>query len=118
MKRFTQKQKDDLVQGYLQSEIPCTEYCKQHDLHPNTLYRWKKQYETKPGEQGLSSPARIFRFYPARIVRLSGIWERISSSEPGSMNNQGSNKIGRPGLPGRPIFPAATKIVESCYQNC
>jgi len=52
MKRFTQKQKDDLVQGYLQSEIPCTEYCKQHDLHPNTLYRWKKQYETKPGEQG------------------------------------------------------------------
>ena|SRR5690606_19650666 len=52
MKRFTQKQKDDLVQGYLQSEIPCTEYCKQNDLHPNTLYQWKKQYETKPGEQG------------------------------------------------------------------
>ena len=55
MKRFTQKQKDDLVQGYLQSEIPCTEYCKQHDLHPNTLYRWKKHYETKPGEQGVKS---------------------------------------------------------------
>jgi transposase-like protein len=52
MKRFTQKQKDDLVQGYLQSDISCTEYCKKNDLHPNTLYRWKKQYETKPGEQG------------------------------------------------------------------
>lgn len=52
MKRFTQKQKDDLVQGYLQSSFSCTEYCKQNDLHPNTLYRWKKQYETKPGEQG------------------------------------------------------------------
>ncbi len=52
MKRFTQKQKDDLVQGYLHSGISCTEYCKQHDLHPNTLYRWKKHYETKSGEQG------------------------------------------------------------------
>ena len=52
MKRFTQKQKDDLVQGYLQSDLSCTEYCKKNDLHPNTLYRWKKQYETKPGEQG------------------------------------------------------------------
>ena len=52
MKRFTQKQKDDLVQGYLQSSFSCTEYCKKNDLHPNTLYRWKKQYETKPGEQG------------------------------------------------------------------
>lgn len=52
MKRFTQKQKDDLVQGYLQSGISCSDYCKQNDLHPNTLYRWKKHYETKPGEQG------------------------------------------------------------------
>jgi len=51
MKRFTQKQKDDLVQGYLQSGITCTEYCKQNDLHPNTLYRWKKHYETKPDKQ-------------------------------------------------------------------
>lgn len=51
MKRFTQKLKDGLVQGYLESRSSCTEYCKQKGIHPNSLYRWKKQYEAKQGKQ-------------------------------------------------------------------
>lgn len=50
MKRFTQKQKQEVVQRYLESGMSCIEYCKQNGLHPNSLYRWKKQYRIQTSE--------------------------------------------------------------------
>lgn len=52
MSRFTEKEKTKFVQGYIKSGLSCIEYCRQNNIHPNTLYRWKNQYEEKQNERG------------------------------------------------------------------
>lgn len=47
MKRVTKKEKADLVQDYLQSELSRADYCRKNDIHPNTMYRWEKQFKVK-----------------------------------------------------------------------
>ena len=50
MKQRTKKERDTVVQSYLKSGVSCAKFSRMHNLNPNTLYRWLKQYREKPDE--------------------------------------------------------------------
>jgi len=47
-RRFTSEFKQSIVEQ-LDSSSPA-EICREHDIHLNMLYRWKKEYESNPYE--------------------------------------------------------------------
>jgi transposase len=47
-RRFTKEFKQTAIQQ-LDSSSP-DEICREHNIHQNMLHRWKKEYETNPGE--------------------------------------------------------------------
>jgi transposase-like protein len=45
MKQFSNSEKNKHIRKWQQSGISCIEYCRKNNLHPNTLYRWKKTFD-------------------------------------------------------------------------
>ena len=44
MKQFSNSEKKNHIKKWQQSGVSCIEYGRKNNLHPNTLYRWKKMF--------------------------------------------------------------------------
>ncbi|NVN97649.1 transposase [Candidatus Nomurabacteria bacterium] len=48
-KRYTSEEKTKILRDYLENNVPISDLADKYGLHPNIIYRWKKQmFETAP----------------------------------------------------------------------
>ena len=69
-RKFSPKEKLDVVRKHLLEHVPVSDLCDEHDLNPNVFYRWQKQLF----EQGT---AAFQRTADARERALEGINNKI-----------------------------------------
>ncbi len=43
-KRYSPDEKVAILRRHLQEQVPVSELCWEHDLHPNVFYRWQKEF--------------------------------------------------------------------------
>lgn len=42
-KHYSAKEKVRILREHLENQVPVSEICQQHGIHPNLFYKWKKQ---------------------------------------------------------------------------
>ena len=48
-KRYTSEEKTIILREYLENHVPISDLAEKYKLHPNAIYKWKKQmYESTP----------------------------------------------------------------------
>jgi transposase len=43
-KRYSPDEEVAILRCHLQEQVPVSELCWEHDLHPNVFYRWQKEF--------------------------------------------------------------------------
>ncbi len=43
-KQYTPQEKVTILKRHLMDNIPVSDLCDEHDLHPNVFYRWQSQF--------------------------------------------------------------------------
>jgi transposase len=44
LRRYSPDEKVALLRRHLLEQVPVSELCREHDLHPNVFYRWQKEF--------------------------------------------------------------------------
>src|SRR4051812_1299484 len=44
LKRYSPEEKVVILRRHLLEQVPVSELCREHDLHPNVFYRWQKEF--------------------------------------------------------------------------
>ena len=44
LKRYSPDEKVAILRRHLLEQVPVSELCREHDLHPNVFYRWQKEF--------------------------------------------------------------------------
>lgn len=44
LRRYSPEEKVALLRRHLLEQVPVSELCREHDLHPNVFYRWQKEF--------------------------------------------------------------------------
>lgn len=44
LRRYSPEEKVAILRRHLLEQVPVSELCRQHDLHPNVFYRWQKEF--------------------------------------------------------------------------
>jgi transposase len=44
LRRYSPDEKVALLRRHLLEQVPVSELCREHDLHPNVFYRWQKGF--------------------------------------------------------------------------
>ena len=44
LKRYSPEEKVVILRRHLLERVPVSELCREHDLHPNVVYRWQEEF--------------------------------------------------------------------------
>ena len=44
LKRYSPDEKVVILRRHLLEQVPVSELCREHELHPNVFYRWQKEF--------------------------------------------------------------------------
>jgi transposase len=44
LKRYSPDEEVAILRGHLLEQVPVSELCREHELHPNVFYRWQKEF--------------------------------------------------------------------------
>jgi transposase-like protein len=44
LRRYSPDEKVAFLRRHLLEQVPVSELCREHDLHPNVFYRWQKEF--------------------------------------------------------------------------
>lgn len=48
-KRYTSEEKTKILRDYIENNLSVSSVCEKYQIHPNVIYRWKKQmFESTP----------------------------------------------------------------------
>src|SRR5919106_4919292 len=44
LRRYSPDEKVAILRCHLLEQVPVSELCREHDLHPNVVYRWQEEF--------------------------------------------------------------------------
>jgi len=90
-RRYTSEEKTMILREHLENKVPISDIAERYDLHPNAIYKWKKQmFETAPdslsgtgkraNKELLSARRRIEELEKTLAIRESLIADLVADS--------------------------------------
>ena len=76
-KRFTEEDKRQHYEQWLDSQLPAREYCKQHGLAKSTFYQWQKTFSRKQ---------KAFRPMATTVTQSVKKYNTIEIVQPGQLS--------------------------------
>ena len=72
LKRYSPDEKVVILRRHLLEQVPVSELCREHDLHPNVFYRWQKEFFEGGAAAFAKEPSGQIRSLTKQITMLEG----------------------------------------------
>lgn len=77
-KSFTAKEKVRMLRLHLVEKVPVSEICEKYQIHPNSFYRWQKEFF----ENGEAAFERLHKGSERRLQkRITHLEEKVSNKD-------------------------------------